>query len=78
VTASFSISGGNCLRPLLPDMALIHALKVLRQRYARGEIDTSTYEQMRERLEASGTPTLPSDPSNRNRLDGLFLSQTVK
>jgi putative membrane protein len=31
------------------------ALEVLRQRYARGEIDSATFEQMRERLEASGT-----------------------
>jgi len=29
------------------------ALEILRQRYARGEIDTPTFEQMRERLEAS-------------------------
>ena len=29
------------------------ALEILQQRYARGEIDTGTYEQMRERLEAS-------------------------
>jgi Predicted membrane protein len=29
------------------------ALELLRQRYARGEIDTATFEQMRERLEAS-------------------------
>jgi len=29
------------------------ALEILNQRYARGEIDTATYEQMRERLEAS-------------------------
>jgi len=29
------------------------ALEILQQRYARGEIDTTTYEQMRERLEAS-------------------------
>lgn len=29
------------------------ALEILRQRYARGEIDAATYEQMRERLEAS-------------------------
>ncbi|HYU73721.1 MAG TPA: SHOCT domain-containing protein [Ktedonobacteraceae bacterium] len=32
------------------------ALEILRQRYARGEIDTATYEQMRERLEASERP----------------------
>lgn len=31
------------------------ALEILRQRYARGEIDTATFEQMRERLEASDT-----------------------
>ncbi len=29
------------------------ALQILQQRYARGEIDTATYEQMHERLEAS-------------------------
>jgi putative membrane protein len=32
------------------------ALEILRQRYARGEIDTATYENMRERLENSGGP----------------------
>ena len=37
----------------------LSALEILRQRYARGEIDAVTYEQMRERLEAS------SGPSNR-------------
>ncbi len=30
------------------------ALETLQQRYARGEIDTATFEQMRERLVASG------------------------
>jgi putative membrane protein len=30
------------------------ALEILQQRYARGEIDTATYEQMQERLTASG------------------------
>ncbi len=29
------------------------AMEILRQRYARGEIDATTYEQMRERLVAS-------------------------
>jgi len=32
------------------------ALEVLRQRYARGEIDAATFEQMRERLEATSMP----------------------
>ncbi len=42
------------------------ALEILRQRYARGEIDATTFEQMRERLEASDPsrayehqPTMP-------------------
>ena len=30
------------------------AMEILRQRYARGEIDTTTFEQMRERLEGRG------------------------
>jgi uncharacterized membrane protein len=30
------------------------ALEILQQRYARGEIDAATFDQMRERLEASG------------------------
>lgn len=29
------------------------AMEILRQRYARGEIDAATFDQMRERLEAS-------------------------
>jgi putative membrane protein len=32
------------------------ALEILCQRYARGEIDTNTFEQMRERLEATQRP----------------------
>ena len=32
------------------------ALDILRQRYARGEIDATTFEQMRERLEATEAP----------------------
>jgi putative membrane protein len=31
------------------------AMEILRQRYARGEIDTATFDQMRERLEGSGS-----------------------
>jgi putative membrane protein len=30
------------------------AMEILRQRYARGEIDAVTFDQMRERLESSG------------------------
>jgi putative membrane protein len=32
------------------------ALDILRMRYARGEIDAATFEQMRERLEATNEP----------------------
>jgi len=35
------------------------ALEILRQRYARGEIDAATFEQMRERLEGSGVHNSP-------------------
>lgn len=34
------------------------ALEILQQRYARGEIDATTFEQTRERLEASNTHPL--------------------
>ena len=33
-----------------------NALEILRRRYARGEIDGTTFEQMRERLEGSARP----------------------
>ena len=33
------------------------AMEILRQRYARGEIDAATFEQMRERLESSSGPS---------------------
>jgi len=32
------------------------ALEILRQRYARGEIDDAMFQQMRERLQASAAP----------------------
>lgn len=34
----------------------LSAMEILRQRYARGEIDGVTFQQMRERLEASAVP----------------------
>ena len=37
------------------------ALEILRQRYAHGEIDTTTFEQMRERVEATGGPGYQQD-----------------
>jgi putative membrane protein len=37
------------------------ALEILSQRYARGEIDTATFEQMRERLQAIDSRRSPSE-----------------
>ena len=34
----------------------VDALEILRRRYARGEIDDTTFDQMRERLEYTGRP----------------------
>ena len=39
-------------RPYQPSSSL----EILQQRYARGEIDATTFDQMRERLEASARP----------------------
>jgi len=39
--------------PFQPPFPQPSATEILRQRYARGEIDTATYEQMRERLGGS-------------------------
>lgn len=38
------------------------AIEILRQRYARGEIDDATFQQMRERLEASMPPGQQQQP----------------
>jgi len=43
------------------------ALELLQQRYARGEIDTATYEQMRERLEATPTYQSGNQPMTSSR-----------
>ena len=42
--------------PPPPPMYQPSALEILRQRYARGEIDEATFQQMQERLEASTPP----------------------
>jgi len=39
-----------------PPPSQLSALEILRQRYARGEIDAATFENMRERLENTGSP----------------------
>ena len=39
-----------------PPPVQFSALEILRQRYARGEIDDATFQQMRERLQTSAAP----------------------
>ena len=43
----------------------LSAMEILRQRYARGEIDEATFENMRERLTASGAHEEPPVPLQR-------------
>lgn len=45
--------------PYSPPTEQPSALEILRQRYARGEIDGATFDQMRERLEASQVQSYP-------------------
>jgi putative membrane protein len=47
----FYAPGDTPFEPIEPS-----ALEILRRRYARGEIDGNTFDQMRERLESSGRP----------------------
>jgi len=52
-------ASGNRRRPYFhPDQppSAPSALEILRQRYARGDIDAATFEQMRERLEHADGP----------------------
>lgn len=42
--------------PFQPSMQQASAQEILRQRFARGEIDAATFDQMRERLTASERP----------------------
>lgn len=46
------------------------AIELLRQRYARGEIDTPTFEQMREQLESSGTRSYQQSDGNQSVMSG--------
>jgi putative membrane protein len=46
------------------------ALEILRQRYARGELDTATFEQMRERLEAASPPGYQRSDGNQPTIAG--------
>jgi putative membrane protein len=40
----------------VPPPSQFSAMEILRQRYARGEIDAATFDSMRERLENTGSP----------------------
>lgn len=59
-----SPAGGSPGFPLVGPATGPSAMEVLRGRYARGEIDTATFEQMRERLEAR-TGSQASEPLSR-------------
>ena len=47
---------GHCHGHPVPSPSHLDALEILRQRYARGEIDDITYQNMRERLGPSTEP----------------------
>lgn len=54
--------------PNAPQQASSSALDILQQRYARGEIDAATFEDMRARLQASApTPDLPPAQPTQTR-----------
>jgi len=53
IWALFRWINGRTTTPVPPFTSAPSALEILRQRYACGEIDTTTFEQMREQIEAS-------------------------
>jgi uncharacterized membrane protein len=71
--------------PMIADIfsmapADLSALEILRQRYAAGEIDAVTFEQMRERLEASyrrGSNNIPLDDNGYQRESWIGYRDTV-
>ncbi len=56
VVRRFSARRTPFYRPGVPPVQP-SAMEILRQRYARGEIDAVAFDQMRERLEASSGPS---------------------
>ena len=58
LTSGRGVSGGRDVTQAPPSLT---AEEILRQRFARGEIDAQTYENMRERL-AGGRPLEPTRP----------------
>lgn len=53
---------GSAIHPIRgrTSPAELSALEILRQRYARGEIDTTTFEQMKNHLEGSREQQVPN------------------
>ncbi len=60
-----SRTAGSSGRDLVTTPAGPSAEEILRQRYARGEIDASTFAEMRANLEAPGTETRPVNGNAR-------------
>jgi putative membrane protein len=57
--AKFGGRRGAFYGPGMPAPEQPSALEILSQRYARGEIDSETFDQMRERLESVSRPRYP-------------------
>ncbi len=54
--AKFAGRRGHFYGPDMPPPFQPSAIEILCQRYARGEIDATTFDQMRERLESASRP----------------------